>query len=86
MSLDEAIARAKNPVPKAKALSLVIDGIETLVYNHLCEECRGIVATYANGMKTQEKKSARRFKRVPTEVKAPLPSSRSPSRLRVERD
>ncbi len=71
VSLDEAIAKSKNPVPKAKALELVIDGKVVITYGHLCEECRGIVATYADGMKPQDKKSARRFKRVSTMPEAP---------------
>lgn len=75
VSLEEAIARIKSPVPKAKALVIVIDGKQVVSYDHLCEECRGIVAGYADGTKAQEKKSARRFKRVHAEHTPPLARS-----------
>jgi hypothetical protein len=64
VSIDEAVARVKSVEPKAKALVIEIDGKRAVSYDYLCEECRGIVASYCDGTKGQTKKSARRFKRV----------------------
>lgn len=65
LTLDEAIERVKSPPVKvAKALVITIDGETSISYDYLCEECRGIVTTYCAGAKQQEKRSARRFKRV----------------------
>lgn len=67
VTLDEAVARVKTQGPKKKALVILIDGQEAVAYEHLCEECLGIVASYIEGAKKQTKKSARRFKRVQAE-------------------
>lgn len=64
VSLDEAVARVKSTAPRSKALTIVIDGKEAISYDTLCEECRGIVASYCEGAKRQAKRSSRRFKRV----------------------
>ena len=64
VDLEEAVARVKADAPKHKALVITIDGEETVSYEYLCEECRGIVTSYCEGTKKQDKKSARRFKRV----------------------
>src|SRR3954471_4291471 len=64
VSLEEAVARVKITAAKQKAFAASLDGKETLSFDHLCEECRGIIAGYCEQMKPQGKKSARRFKRV----------------------
>lgn len=64
VSLDEAVARVKVPEQRSKALTIVLDGEEVVSYDYLCEECRGIVASYCDGTKRQPKKSTRRFRRV----------------------
>jgi hypothetical protein len=67
VSLEEAVERVKSGAPKHKAFTAALDGKEVLAFEHLCEECRGILAGYCEGMKPQGKKSARRFKRVVVE-------------------
>jgi hypothetical protein len=67
VSLDEAVARVKASGPKRKALVIQLDGKEAVSYDHLCEECLGIVAAYIEGARKQTKRSARRFKRVSSE-------------------
>lgn len=76
VNLDEAVARIKSPTPKAKALTIVIDGELVASYDFLCEECRGIVAGYCEGTKRQDKRSARRFKREQTVRDEPQKRSR----------
>lgn len=68
VTLDEAVARVKAQGPKHKALSIMLDGKELVTYDYLCEECRGIVASYVSGTERQIKRSARRFKRVKAEL------------------
>ena len=70
VDIDEAVARVKNPQPKQKALVIMIDGEQTVSYDYLCEECRGIVTSYCDGTKKQPKRSARRFKRVVDDMPA----------------
>jgi len=67
VTLDEAVARVKTQGPKRKALVIQLDGQEAVAYEHLCEECVGIVASYIEGARKQTKRSARRFKRVSSE-------------------
>ncbi len=64
VTLDEAVARVKNQGPKHKALVIFLDGKETVTYDYLCEECRGIVSSYVSGTEKQVKRSARRYKKV----------------------
>jgi hypothetical protein len=85
VTIDEAVARVKAQGPREKALTVVIDGKQVLSYDYLCEECRGICSAYAEGMRTQDKRSARRFKRVRAEHpdRPASPTSRPPGRLRT---
>lgn len=76
VNLDEAVARFKEPKPKAKALTIVLDGEVLVSYDHLCDECRGIVSSYVEGTRKQDKRSARRFKREQTVAAAPRARSR----------
>lgn len=78
VSLDEAVARVKNPTPAHKALVITIDGAEAVSYDYLCEECRNIVLGYCAGTKKQSKRSARRFKRVEPPVAVTQRPPRAP--------
>lgn len=77
VNLEQAVARFKEAKPKAKALAIVVDGELLVSYDHLCDECRGIVVSYVEGTKKQDKRSARRFKREPSVTDAPRVRPRS---------
>jgi hypothetical protein len=65
ITLEEAMKHAKTDgKAKAKALVIFVDGKELVAYDELCEECRGITEAACAGALPQQKKSARRFKRV----------------------
>lgn len=83
VTIDEAVMRVKHAEPRAKALVIVIDGKEAVSYDFLCDECRGIVAGYCEGTRRQQKKSARRFKRVTAEHPPPKETQRPPKGARA---
>jgi hypothetical protein len=71
VTLDEAVERSKAREVRDKALVIMIDGQQAVSYDYLCDECRGIVVAYCDGTKRQQKKSARRVKRMTVEAEIP---------------
>jgi hypothetical protein len=65
VSLEEAVNALKSPKQEKKALEIIVDGERLASYEVLCDECRSIVLSYADGAsRVLEKKSSRRMKRV----------------------
>jgi hypothetical protein len=76
ITLQEAMARAKTADEnRPKALVILVDGEELVSYDELCEECKGITTAAINAALPQQKKSARRFKRVSAPPPPPLPGA-----------